>query len=95
MPKGLVYGRLNYTPPQQIEYSVLLLYPDYCSDSFGRDTYFAHVTAANPAEALKLSRKKLMSEALAPEIDEPDDIYCLLIIQGHKNDLTSEANQQE
>lgn len=77
----------------KVKYSVLLLYPDYCSDAYGQETYFAHVQAPTPGEALEAARKKCMAEELAPEINDPDDLFCLLIVHGHLNDLSSVAQE--
>jgi hypothetical protein len=69
-----------------LPYSVLLLYPDYMTAS-DRETYFAHVKAENPAQAVQAAR------AMATAAQEPDDIYdrtdfaLLLCIAGHHEAL--------
>lgn len=80
--------------PPRVKYSVLLLYPDYCADAFGQETYYAHVTAATPAAALAAARKKC-ARANPEEIDEPLDLYCLLLVHGHRHDLSAIAENQE
>jgi hypothetical protein len=68
-------------------YSVLLLYPDYMSDNYGQETYFCHVRALNPDEAIENAQAEAV-QANTPDGEEPDlseteDFAPLLVLDGH------------
>ena len=69
-------------------HTVLLLYPDYIADEFGKETYLAHVMAAHSAQAIE----KAQQDALLANPDwddtDPEDFHVLLTVSGHLNDLT-------
>lgn len=65
-----------------LPYSVLLLYPDYMTGS-DRETYFAHVGAITPVEAVKAAQQ-LATAAQEPDVvDDPSDFAPLICIAGH------------
>ena len=67
-------------------YSVLLLYPDYFADNFGQDTFFTHVEALGPKEAVRTAQHEIQT-ANQQEVDDPTDFYPLLVIEGHHDDV--------
>jgi hypothetical protein len=73
------------------KYSVLLLYPDYYGD-YGHENYLAHVMAETPGKALKAAREKCISDN--PPIDEPEDLLCMLLTEGHLEDLAYTAETE-
>jgi hypothetical protein len=62
-------------------WSVLLLYPDYASDS-GTETFYAFVTATDPIKAVALAQRQAAEAQDGAEI-EPDDFAPLLVTEGH------------
>lgn len=73
-------------------YSVLLLYPDYIADEFGKETYFAWVEAESPEQAVYAAQRMAWIDNTEGEDDllHPDDFFPLITIQGHHGDLTPE-----
>lgn len=67
-------------------YSVLLLRPDYVADEYGKDVYFAHVCAANPAKAVSIAQAEA---AVADETDLQSaiDYHALIVLPGHVETL--------
>jgi hypothetical protein len=63
-------------------YSVLLLYPDYATDDYGTDTYYAFVEASDPIDAVAVAQREAVA-AQDAEIDDPADFAPLLVTQGH------------
>jgi hypothetical protein len=63
-------------------YSVLLLYPDYLSDQFGKETYYAFVEATNAIQAIAAAQRQA-ADAQTAEIDDPTEFRPLLVTQGH------------
>lgn len=73
------------------KYTVIILYPDYMQDS-GRETFTAHVVAANPDDALSMSRRQACDANSDQEIDDPTDFALLAVYLGHhEHQLTSEG----
>lgn len=66
----------------QRPYSVLLLYPDYASDAFGHETYYAFVEARDPTDAVEVAQREAVA-AQDAEIDNPADFHPLLVVEGH------------
>jgi len=79
------------TKTAKVRYSVLLLYPDYVADAFGQETYYSFEVAATPCEALEKARRRCMKANRG--INDPLDLFCLLMIHGHKHDMTSVAQE--
>ena len=67
-------------------YSVLLLYPDYLTGS-DRETYFSHVKAENPAQAVQGARQMATAAQEPDDIYDPTDFALLLCIAGHHEAL--------
>ena len=63
-------------------YSVLLLYPDYVSEQYGTETYYAFVTASDPIDAAAVAQRQAVADQVV-EIDDPADFAPLLVTQGH------------
>ncbi len=75
------------------DYSVLLLYPDSLSQNYGEETYYAHVKAASPAEAVKAAQKEA-AEANAEDAEDEEEyaesFLPLLCIEGHHESFSHE-----
>ena len=72
------------------EYTVLLLYPDYVADEFGKETYLSWVEAESPEQAIAKAQKMVWAANTYGEDDPlvPDDFHPLLLVEGHHRDLT-------
>jgi hypothetical protein len=66
-----------------MKYTVLLLYPDYVADTFGHETYLAHVEAEDTKEAIDLAQQEIANTIHA----ERQDFYPLLVVYGWHDDL--------
>lgn len=64
------------------KWSVLLLYPDYSTDDYGQETYYAWVKAKNPKEAVTEAQLEAQRHNDSA-IEEPSDFFPLLCIPGH------------
>lgn len=65
----------------KLEWTILLLRPDYTADNYGPDTYQAVTTAPTAARALELARKEACEvDKNGPECRE--DYYCLSCVPG-------------
>ena len=69
-------------------YTVLLLYPDYIADEFGKETYLAHVMAQGAREAITQAQENALVDNDGTEDFYPLFFYPLLTVRGHLNDLT-------
>ena len=70
-----------------MKYTVLLLRPDYASDTFGQDTYLSHVNATTATGAIGLAQR----EACVQDDNEtPTDYYPLAVFAGHLDDLSED-----
>ncbi len=71
-------------------YSVLLLYPDYMSDVWGK-SYYSFVEANDPEQAVEVARQACMQanteEGGFAGVSTPEDLACLLVIHGRHSDL--------
>jgi len=68
-----------------MKYSVLLLYPDYMSCPHGIETYFSHVEASDPKEAVSLAQEEA-GEA-NQDRGAAGDFHPLLCVLGHHDDV--------
>lgn len=71
------------------KYSVLLLRPDYMTDNYGQDTYYAWVKADTPGHAIARARAQVIK---ADDVDDPDncnpdDYAVLLVLAGYQQGL--------
>lgn len=74
-------------------YTFLLLRPDYVAESFGADTYLAHVKAIDVHEAKKVAQKEVSAADSVGndglyEFDY-DDYHVLAVFEGHLKDLST------
>jgi hypothetical protein len=67
-----------------MKYTVLLLYPDYMSDSYGQETFLSWEEGNSPMECVSNLQRRLGNEH---ECDHRD-FYPLLVTEGHVADLT-------
>lgn len=65
-----------------LPYSVLLLYPASLTGG-NPETYFAHVAAAGPVEAVKAAREMAAAAQEPGARYDPDDFTPLICIAGH------------
>ena len=61
-------------------YTVLLLRPDYVADTYGHDTFCAHVEGLTVADALAAARAAVCE---ADGQETPEDYHCLFCTAGH------------
>jgi uncharacterized hydantoinase/oxoprolinase family protein len=71
------------------DYSVLLMYPDYCSEQYGEDTYYDFVRARSPKEAVRIARKRCR-DTNDLDLEDLYDLACLLVTDGHNQGLDEE-----
>ena len=79
--------------PRLKPYTVLLLYPDYISDSFGHETYQAWVKVAGGLKSAVRAAQQEAAKANAKHVNAkngegPKDFFCLAIYAGHQVDLS-------
>jgi hypothetical protein len=67
-------------------YTVLLLYPDYTTNTFGQETYQAHVKATSALAAIRKARAWMMRDN-PDTIEDHDDLFVLAVYRGHLEDL--------
>jgi hypothetical protein len=75
-----------------MKYTVLLLRPDYVADTFGQDTFCAHVEGDTAEAALAAARAEACE---ADGQDDPEDYYCLFCTDGHVADHTPPNDKPE
>lgn len=75
------------------KYTVVLMYPDYMSDSFGQESYMAWVKADSLKDAA-LKAQRIAAEESMPyknkkEIEEiMKDFFIVFMCDGHVDDLS-------
>jgi len=67
-------------------YTVLLLYPDTLAETYGQETYLAHVEADDSLKASQTAQELARLDT-NEAVDDPDDFYPLIVIAGHHDDL--------
>jgi len=79
-------------------FSVLLLCPDYIADNYGEETFYAHVEAQDANDAVYKARVEVANKMIRErDIHEDEfanlitDFALLLVIEGHHEDLSAEA----
>uniref|UniRef100_A0A6M3XLK9 Uncharacterized protein n=1 Tax=viral metagenome TaxID=1070528 RepID=A0A6M3XLK9_9ZZZZ len=80
-------GRPLSPDERLLPYTVLLLYPDYIADEFGKETYLAHVMAQSAREAVTQAQENALVDNGRTN-EDPEDFHVLLTICGYWNDLT-------
>lgn len=76
------WGISNAASTVAKRYSVLLLYPDYVGDEYGKETYYAFVEAADSIAAIVVAQRQAVA-AQVIDIDDPTDFAPLLVTRGH------------
>lgn len=69
-----------------LDFTVLLLYPDYIAENYGEDTYLAHVRAVDAQTACHVAQLQA-HEANEGESESLDDYRVQLCIAGHHEAL--------
>lgn len=72
-------------------FTVLLVYPDFLSENYGKETYLAHVDASDPEDAIHRAQLQACAANAVPDDPdyyiEPDSFYVTAIFNGHLQDL--------
>lgn len=69
-------------------YTVLLLYPDYRTQDYGRETYLAWVDATDPNEAVRLAQEEAFTvNEGEPGHEDAEDFYPLAVFEGHLSNV--------
>jgi len=63
--------------PNDDDWTVLLLRPDYDADTYGQDTFMTHVQADSAEEAIREAQGQAVGQECTPE-----DYVCLACIRG-------------
>lgn len=74
--------------PSKRWYTVVLLYPDYMTDDYGKDIYMAWAYAANVDEAAKIAQGKAVkaqADVNDPAELDPNDFAVVLAFNGKLN----------
>lgn len=64
------------------EYTVVLIYPDYIADQYGKEFYIDYATANTPEEAI-IEVQRLALCANDGSIDDPSDFALVACFRGH------------
>jgi hypothetical protein len=72
------------------KFSVLLLYPDYMSDTFGHDTIYIWTMAADSVAAVRCAQRKAVCHRDC-DVGTEEDFHPLLVISGHRKGLETGA----
>jgi hypothetical protein len=71
-------------------YTVLLLYPEFMTDSFGTDTYMTSVQAEDVKNAQRAAQQEMVDAHQDMEISPPlrlDDFEVIMVIEGQHSDI--------
>lgn len=63
------------------DYTVVLLFPDYLADDYGKDTYTALVTASDIKHAVEVAQREAFDSN--KDSEDPEDFALVLMFQGH------------
>ena len=83
--RGNEVDAANPPPPHVGGYTVLLLYPDYCSGNYGEDTFATFVKADSTTEAVAKARKECADGS--HDISEPTDLFVIAVFAGEHPDI--------
>lgn len=80
-----------------VDYTVLLLYPDYLSSDFGQETFLAWVTTWQGLdEAVYLARIKATEAQPEPSaVIDLTDFFVLAVFEGHHVDIWTREPEGE
>lgn len=67
------------------DYTVILLYPDYCATDYGQETWCETVAAHTPVQAIRYARDTCQGDNA--DILNPDDLFVIAVFPGKCNDL--------
>ncbi len=81
--------------PERAKFSVLLLYPDYLTKTYGSDTLSVWVIAADVEDAVWKAQLMATDSQLLPVLD-PTDFRPLFVAEGYvENQLDSPEKRDE
>ena len=79
-----------------MNYSVLLLYPDYATDIYGQDTYLSWIPSVDSVEeaitAAQIEAVKINNK-FNNIIIKPEDFFVLLVAEGYISDINSSLHR--
>ena len=71
-------------------FTVILLYPDYCTDTFGQDNWMSTVEAADPVRAVIAARKQCLKDnkkEFGSKICDAEDLFVIAVLEGDHVDV--------
>lgn len=68
-------------------WTVLLLTPDYEADTYGQDSYLAHVEADGTEAAVREARMQMAETFEDFDPDNEDDLFVIAVFAGHHQDV--------
>lgn len=71
------------------KWTVILLYPDYMAENYGQKTFMTSVDAETPEAAVAAARKEV-SESEDTELQDPEDMFVIAVIEGEHQDHNPE-----
>ena len=63
-------------------FTVLVLFPEYCSEDFPTDVHIETVTATNAFEATRIVQRNAARRSYVP-IKRPSDLLVIAVFPGH------------
>ncbi len=85
----------SFVPPEPKPFTVLLIVPEYATDSYGEDTYLDHVMAVDVQQAIEKARKAAWkTHDVDPDDGDfnPDcfkDYKVAMVCEGHIQDVST------
>lgn len=75
-------------PDDELDYTVILLRPDYMADEFGKDVFHTFVSAKSVDNAVCKAR---LEAALVDDAETLDDYHVLFVCRGRVTNLYTEG----
>lgn len=73
-------------------WTVILLYPDYCANNFGQDTYYTWVEADSLTRAVDKARSKCRNSNKDPDM-KSGDLFVISVLKGKHKDSVGRWNK--
>jgi len=61
-------------------WTLVLLYPDYCAENYGHDTFIQHTAEARLDHAISAIQKSCWKGC--PDVKDPEDLDCIAAFKG-------------
>ena len=68
------------------KYTVILLYPDYIADEFGKETYTGWVLARTVEEAIAITQREAAQDA-GRDCEAENDFLAVAVFEGHLRNI--------